>query len=355
MHKYIKKTLVVLTTLAIFATGSLSAGAYNRNHEDKVRITSHSSDTYDYHVNLNYCLEVPGSVTLGIYEDEGRKTSTSLMSTIVDGEYRGAGCHTEDWNVYIDKTDELYYALNVVGMSAYDTYGEDYEAGWIQASPIKVSKKSKKKNYYKYDDYDRYDYNDRNYDYNHYRECGDFYDVDDNDFYCEAIQWASDEGIFSGYSDDSFRPEQSINRAETLKVVFEALDIDVYNRQAYYSNYKDVQRYSWYYDYVATAYYWGIANGYSDGTFRPQEAVSRVAALKILLDTAKEFDGLRMSNNNRYSGYRDTQDTYETRWYQRYVDYAFENELSSNDDFFYPDYAMTRGELAYMLYRYFQN
>lgn len=357
MYNYFKKGLAVLTTLAIFATGSLSAGAYYKKYEDKVRITSHSSDTYDYHVNVNYCLDVPASVTLAIYEDEGRRTSTDLVDTIVDEEYRDSGCHTEDWNIYVDKYDDLYYALTVEGMEAYDTYGEDYEAGWIDASPVKVSKKYKKKTSHKY--YDRYDRDDRYDRYDRYRQCGDFYDVDDSDFYCEAIEWAADEGIFNGYSDDSFRPEQSINRAEALKVIFEAFGVNVYDRHAYYANFKDVQNYSWYKDYVATAYHWGIANGYSDGTFRPAQAVSRVAALKMLLDTAKEFDGLRLNSQrsnkySRYNGYRDTQNSADTRWYQQYVDYSYENELSSDEDYFYPDYAMTRGELAYMLYRYFE-
>ena len=46
-----------------------------------------------------------------------------------------------------------------------------------------------------------------------------FDDVDENAYYAEAVSWASENGIISGYSDTEFMPDQNITREETAAVM----------------------------------------------------------------------------------------------------------------------------------------
>lgn len=48
-----------------------------------------------------------------------------------------------------------------------------------------------------------------------------FSDVDENDWYFEAIRGLNYAGLVEGYSDGTFRPNQNITRAEASKLMFE--------------------------------------------------------------------------------------------------------------------------------------
>jgi hypothetical protein len=95
-----------------------------------------------------------------------------------------------------------------------------------------------------------------------------------------AITALKNKNIIGGYSDNTFKPENKINRAELTKIVVEA----VYPGKAVGANcFPDVKE-DWYAKYVCFAQAKGIINGYPDGKFYPNENINYVEALKIALE-----------------------------------------------------------------------
>ncbi len=79
-----------------------------------------------------------------------------------------------------------------------------------------------------------------------------------------------------GYDDDTVRPENKITRAEVATIFFRLMT-DVY-RAANWSttnDFSDVAAGSWYNNAISTCAKAGLVNGYSDGTFKPDQSITR--------------------------------------------------------------------------------
>ena len=104
-----------------------------------------------------------------------------------------------------------------------------------------------------------------------------FDDVADDMWYTEAVRKLASMGIILGYEDGSFRPNQPITRAE-----FTAMAA----RFAYATEGKmyftDVGDGFWAYQQIIAASTYGWINGYEDETFRPQNAITRAEAAAVL-------------------------------------------------------------------------
>ena len=106
-----------------------------------------------------------------------------------------------------------------------------------------------------------------------------FIDVENHWIY-PYLKSARFENIIQGYGDNTFRPDKEINRAEAVKILLEALKVDLaVDTPAIYN---DIDRDAWYMDYLNFATAKGIVNGYGDGTFRPGSNMSRAEAVKIV-------------------------------------------------------------------------
>lgn len=81
----------------------------------------------------------------------------------------------------------------------------------------------------------------------------------------------------------SFRPEDSITRAEFVKIVNRAFGIDLtIVDKSMNTEFADVKAENWYYADVKAAARAGYINGYEDGTFRPDQPITRQEAAKII-------------------------------------------------------------------------
>ncbi len=109
-----------------------------------------------------------------------------------------------------------------------------------------------------------------------------FTDVSDRHENAKAIEYLKKNGIVGGYPDGSFQPDRIVNRAEATKMLLEGFNIPV---EAGQSSLKDIAPGQWFADYVATAEKNGIVGGYPDGTFRPANTINRAEFFKILLET----------------------------------------------------------------------
>ena len=90
--------------------------------------------------------------------------------------------------------------------------------------------------------------------------------------------WA-DKGVLNGYLDGTFRPDQYITRAQVAKVLALAYEmpLDVTGRE-----FTDVESGYWYYSYVQACAANEIIVGDPDGSFRPNDSISRSEAVKMV-------------------------------------------------------------------------
>ncbi len=96
-------------------------------------------------------------------------------------------------------------------------------------------------------------------------------------FFAEAINDLRAEGIIHGYPDGSFQPKNAVNRAEFLKLLLGG-DITSPGSDCF----PDVPAEAWYAPYACAARRDGIAQGYPDGTLRPEEPVNYAEALAFV-------------------------------------------------------------------------
>ena len=118
--------------------------------------------------------------------------------------------------------------------------------------------------------------------------------------------WAKDlildfvvKGYVNGYEDNTFKPENSITRAEFIKIVNREFNFnDTANM-----NFIDVRPDSWYYNEVCKAIRAGYINGYEDNTFRPEKPITREEAC-VIVSRIKNLRGdgkLWFKDNNQIS------------------------------------------------------
>lgn len=112
-----------------------------------------------------------------------------------------------------------------------------------------------------------------------------FTDVPTSHYAHKEIIDLSSRGIVRGFGDGTFKPSKQLNRAEFATFVARSLDLPSAE-----SNFKDVSKSSALYDGVSRAYKAGIIKGFSDGTFKPGQSVSR-QDMAVMIDRAMQTKG----------------------------------------------------------------
>ena len=113
-------------------------------------------------------------------------------------------------------------------------------------------------------------------DANYTRE-NSFTDVSSDAWYCSAVSTLSAMGILSGYPDAAFRPNASITRAE-FAAIATRFDADGDKTPA---SFDDIANH-WAKDEIAVAANNGWVNGYEDGSFRPQNKITRAETMSLV-------------------------------------------------------------------------
>ena len=89
-------------------------------------------------------------------------------------------------------------------------------------------------------------------------------------------------GIINGYSDSTFRPNNTLTRAQAAIMIARAIGLST---EGVSSNFSDVPSTHAAYKFISAAQNAGIINGYSDGTFRPNASITR-AQIAIMVQRA---------------------------------------------------------------------
>ncbi len=173
-----------------------------------------------------------------------------------------------------------------------------------------------------------------------------FPDVTDSHLYQDPIESLVEAGVISGNPDGNFYPERTVNRAEMLKMLYLAAGITPDKGST--DCFSDVQKGSWYEQFVCDAAERGFVEGYSNGTFRPADPVNRVEALKMV----QEVFGIELTDSDLNIPLFN--DISVTAWYMKYLKNAYSHGIlpiaGSSSLSFTPSAPLMRGEAAAMIF-----
>lgn len=168
-----------------------------------------------------------------------------------------------------------------------------------------------------------------------------FKDVPSDYWARTAIEHLAKKKIITGYSDQTFKPESSLSRAELCTLLIKAKGKPVSsptNRL-----FKDVAIDHWAASYIESAVNLKLVDGYTDGNFKPGNQLSREEGIKII----SLFDNLKkVSKAPSYA------DISANRWSAKYI--ASAQSVGwlyfIKGDKFEPARRLTRAEAAFVLY-----
>ncbi|MEQ8973301.1 MAG: S-layer homology domain-containing protein [Coleofasciculus sp. C1-SOL-03] len=96
----------------------------------------------------------------------------------------------------------------------------------------------------------------------------------------QCIQGLTQQGVVSGYPDQTFRPDNVITRAEYAAMIDQAFPNTSLERNAI--NFKDVSASYWGQDAIQNTYRKGFLSGYPGQVFKPNDLIQRVEAFVAL-------------------------------------------------------------------------
>jgi S-layer homology domain len=96
------------------------------------------------------------------------------------------------------------------------------------------------------------------------------------------IQSLAEQNIVAGYPDGTFRPDQPMARDEFSAIIRSAFNQPVEREISSGGVYKDVPENYWAVPAIKEAYEMGFVQGYPDGSFRPQQPITKASALSSL-------------------------------------------------------------------------
>jgi hypothetical protein len=167
-----------------------------------------------------------------------------------------------------------------------------------------------------------------------------FSDLDNAEWAKETIiEWV-DKGLISGYEDGTFRPNQEVTRAEYAKMIFNAYELETDGKKEF----SDVLQGDWHYEIITKKAFLGFVNGYPDGTFRPDAPITRAEAATIIFNILNLVENEDAANifldSNMMPG-----------WAKGIIGAVYEAGfiLGYPDGTFRPDENITRAESVFMI------
>lgn len=150
------------------------------------------------------------------------------------------------------------------------------------------------------------------------------------------IEKTIDAGIVKGYGDGSFRPDEPVTRAEFCHMVNQTLG----NTNTAATSFRDVSRSDWFYSAVSKGVAAGYVSGYSNGTFRPDLHITRQEAATML---SRVVPTTNAANLSKYPDYQDVES-----WARPAMEYIVGRGYigTYSDGKIYPQDNMTRAQAA---------
>ena len=177
-----------------------------------------------------------------------------------------------------------------------------------------------------------------------------FEDVPPGAWYEEAVRYAYTHGIMEGMSATTFVPNKSLTRAEAVQVLYNLEDQPTVSGTAAFPDLV----YEWYKPAIAWAESTGVVDGYEDGTFRPDQPVTRMEFAQMLYNYAK-YKGYDLTAEGDLSSFPDGDSVQP--WAETAMTWANGNQLINghDDGTLEPGGTTTRAQAAAILMRFDQD
>ena len=173
-----------------------------------------------------------------------------------------------------------------------------------------------------------------------------FTDLAEDDWYYEAVRFVQEQGLMNGYSDGRFGANDALSRAQLAQILFNKEGRPGVDQLLDFS---DVSGEAWYTEAVRWAASQGIAGGYGNGAFGPNDPITR-EQLAVMLwrysgSPAATDKELHFNDTDEISGYA----LEAMRW-------AVENGIlnGDGDGRLGPQGQATRAQAAQMLKNFFE-
>lgn len=159
-----------------------------------------------------------------------------------------------------------------------------------------------------------------------------------------------ERGIIDGYSDGTFQPSRTVNRAEMSKMIVKALGVNPEENDM--DIFCDVDTNDWFHAYVMHLYFENIVEGYIGGEcpsnreYKPSQDVTRAEGIKIILAI---FDAnIETLSSGEQTGFTDVE---ASHWAAAYIRTAFQIGIvrGYDDGSFHPNTYLSRAEFVKML------
>ena len=93
------------------------------------------------------------------------------------------------------------------------------------------------------------------------------------------IEYLAHYEIINGYPDGTYQPERNLTRAEFAALVRRFAQL---NRKKTENVFPDVDEKLWAYEDILAIYEAGLIDGYEDGSFRPENEITRAEVMTII-------------------------------------------------------------------------
>lgn len=173
-----------------------------------------------------------------------------------------------------------------------------------------------------------------------FAEAASFKDVPESYRFHEEIDSLSDLGIISGFPDGKFAPDTQVTRAQAAIMIGRTFEFDGTKRA---TTFKDVGANTAASGYIDAAVDAGIISGFPDGTFKPEQTVTR-GQLAILLTRAFDLQNTVPVN---------FKDVSKSSAAYPYIGKILAANITAGytDNTYRPDTAVTRGQFAAFMSR----
>jgi len=174
-----------------------------------------------------------------------------------------------------------------------------------------------------------------------------FADVANGAWYSEAVAYVYNNGIMNG-TEKGFEPNASTTRAMLVTMLFRLENKPTGGT----ANFSDVASGQWFSEAIVWAASQGIVNGYENGHFGPNDAITR-EQLAVVLYRYAQLNGRDVSSKVSLSSFSDN--TAVSGWAQEAMQWAVGTGIINGDNgALNPDSNATRAEVATMIMRYIE-
>jgi len=177
-----------------------------------------------------------------------------------------------------------------------------------------------------------------------------FSDVDKGDWFKSYVDVLVAQDIIKGYANNTFRPGDTVNRAEFIVFVVRGAGIKGHGAEYF----DDVSQDDWFYSAVNSAQNHDLIDGVSEKRFAPLEELTREQAAAMIAKVAKlPVDGDSNEIEGWLQGFSDRDDI--SSWARPYVAASIKYNLMKGypDNEFVPAEPITRAEASALIYRLF--